>query len=123
MPRSPFIRGEKEGWLAKLMLTREDSGTAVVATPGTEIVIRLDENPTTGYAWTVDEVDEGIVTIADNGPSQPEEALVGAGGVHTFTVTAHSEGTTEVRLKHWRSWEGEPSVIERYRVTVSVAES
>ena len=109
--------------MPEFVLTSQNNGATHTLKPGTQIAIHLEENPSTGYVWTVDGADEEVVTVADAGYQPPEGPAIGQGGMHAFLVTAKSPGTAEIRLKHWRSWQGERSVTERFRVTISVIEA
>ena len=45
---------------------------------------------------------------------------VGSGGEIAFNFKARKAGTGEIALKHWRHWEGDRSVIARFRVRLNV---
>jgi hypothetical protein len=36
-------------------------------------------------------------------------------------MRATAPGTTTVKLKRWREWEGERSVVERYEITLEIS--
>ena len=104
-----------------LELTQADNGKSVEARPGDLIIIRLPENPTTGFRWTVDKVDPLYVEAQGSSFSAARDAAVGGGGERTFSFKVKGEGGTgNIGLKLWREWEGDASVIERYRVAVKV---
>lgn len=87
---------------------------------GGTITIRIPGNPTTGYTWAVDKVDENILELTDSVFSRTSDARIGSGGWRTLTFKAISPGTTPVQLKYWRAWEGESSVVRRFSITVRV---
>jgi inhibitor of cysteine peptidase len=49
------------------------------------VLIRLEENPTTGYRWEVDAVDDRVVELQDSHYSMATGTGIGGGGVRTFT--------------------------------------
>lgn len=49
------------------------------------------ENPTTGYHWRLKAT--GSINIHDEGFAAPTSNKFGAGGTHTFKVTANTSGT------------------------------
>ena len=103
------------------ILTPSDSGTTIAARPGDEILLRLPENPTTGYRWQVDRASEHLVSIAD--AYQPDvPARIGSGGVREFQIRAEASGTVHLELTHRQAWEGEASVTERFTVTIEIGE-
>ena len=57
----------------------------------------------------------GRYSAADSG--------IGGGGTRSFTLKAEHPGIMQVRLKLWRDWEGESSIVERFTVTIRVRSS
>lgn len=98
---------------------REDNGKQFEVQRGDTLVIRLPDNPTTGYRWTVDSFDATVVARVEENYSTASPA-VGGGGLRRFAFRATASGSSVIALKLWRSWEGERSVRSRYQVTVEV---
>lgn len=95
--------------------------------PGESAMIVLRENPSTGYRWRVDREassDLSILRIGDDGfatdGGERNPALVGAPGVHRWTVEALARGRARIEFVSERPWEKRP--IERHGVTVVVGE-
>jgi inhibitor of cysteine peptidase len=101
-------------------LTAVDNGTAIELQPGDELIVRLDENPTTGYRWEIDRLDGPLEPIADS-YEMSAPGTIGGGGSHEFRFRAASPGTAHLTLKHLRSWEGDASITQRFSVSISVA--
>ena len=102
-------------------LTAADNGATIEVQPGDEIVVRLDENPTTGYRWQTDRLD-GPLEPSGDAYEMSASGMIGGGGVHEFRFHASAPGTADLALKHWRSWEGEGLATERFSVAVSIAD-
>jgi predicted secreted protein len=83
---------------------------------GDDIVIRLDENPSTGYRNTIDITGKAVVCTLDRFVPSPG-GKVGAGGLHLFTVMATQPGTADVVLRYGRGTE-ETERERRVHVTV-----
>jgi inhibitor of cysteine peptidase len=99
-----------------MILSAQDSGRTVNMRLGQVITVRLKENPTTGYQWSAVPAD-GLKQIHD----QYEAAnAIGAAGVHEFQFRITKVGSHPLQLKHWRTWEGEGSVIGRFVATIIV---
>jgi inhibitor of cysteine peptidase len=97
-------------------LTSFDHGRTIEVPVGESIAIRLPENPTTGYRWTVDSITPRILT-ADEGRFAPEvDVGVGGGGYREIQVRVTHEGAAEIRLKLGQPWEGENAVADRFEV-------
>src|SRR5262245_6188634 len=101
-------------------VTAADNGSVIEARAGDEIVVRLPENATTGYRWQIDRID-GPLELAGDSYELSAPGVIGGGGVHEFRFRATATGTARLALKHWRSWEGEGSVTERFSVDVGIA--
>jgi inhibitor of cysteine peptidase len=94
-----------------------NSGTTVTVTPADRVVVRIPENATTGYRWSVSEVDGPLVVESDD--SVPAaEPVPGRGGEHVVVVRARAAGQGRVALDLKRPWETEP--IEHFDVRVDV---
>lgn len=112
--------GGGEGQMTQLTLTQADSGKTVDLKVGDTCVVSLSENPTTGYRWGVDQIDAQILTIEKDEYKQAPGAGVGGGGTRVLTIEAVGRGTSPLRLKLWREWEGDASIRERFDLTVRV---
>ena len=102
------------------VLTSANNGGSVDLHVGDRVTIRLRENPSTGYRWAVESVDASLVEITE-GEFIPATQMMGAGGEAQWLLKAEAPGATTVKLKRWRSWEGERSIAERYQVTLRIA--
>jgi len=104
--------------MSTVTLGAVENGKVVEAVVGDVIVVRLTENPTTGYRWSPESVagrlleTEDDTFVLDSGPQ------MGRGGTRQFRFRVKASGTTPINLKHWREWAGEDSVTERYTVQV-----
>ncbi len=106
--------------MSELRLAQADTGGTFEVHLGDGIVIELEENLTTGYQWELVSVDEEIAGLHSSEYSLPDHAKIGEGGRRILTFEARSVGSTEIHLKQYRPWEGDPSIIERFDVTLKV---
>jgi inhibitor of cysteine peptidase len=102
------------------VLTAADNGKKIVLKVGAEATLRLPENPSTGYRWAVDAADSHLVDVSQ-AEYAPASNAPGAGGQARWTIKAKAAGSATVRLKRWRPWEGDKSVVERYDITIDVS--
>ena len=98
-------------------------GGAVDMRVGDEIVLRVAENGTTGYRWSV-EVTGAQVEIVDDRSVPPGDLdtgrpAPGAAGKRLIRVRAVVAGTTVVTLRLARPWE--TAAAEERRVEFTVA--
>ena len=104
---------------AMLSLTEADNDRTVTLHVGATLRISLPENATTGYRWAIDRIDEDVIEALGSEPHYQGKA-VGSGGQVAFTFRAKKAGSGEIVLKNWRHFEGDASVIKRFRVRVEV---
>ncbi len=119
-PDSESSAGSRENGV--LVLTRDDDQRTAEVRVGEQIRVRLPESHGTGFVWAVDETDRQRLALDSTGFEEPTEGFIGARGMRTFTFTARQPGEVVLKLKHWRIWEGEGSVTERFIVTLRIQE-
>lgn len=109
-----------------LVLTSLDNGRSLEICPGSQIQLTLAENPSTGYRWSLAPLDPALVELVSE-QSQPRPAgtpgqaqPVGSPGQVVFRFKALRPGRTDISLKHLRSWEGDRSSIDRFRVGLHI---
>jgi inhibitor of cysteine peptidase len=95
-----------------------DNGKTVSVSEGSIIKISLDENPTTGYSWN-ESVSSGL-KIVDSKYTASGSGLMGAGGVHEWTLKAEGKGTQQFSAIYKRPWEPVAGNETSYKLTVSV---
>ena len=91
------------------------NGTTVVLTVGQSLVVRLPENPTTGYRWSVESLG-GMLLEGDE--FLPAGAGAGAGGTRHLRLRAHKPDRTQISLSLRRSWEAPSASIGRFTLSV-----
>ena len=119
-PDSESSAGSRENGV--LVLTRDDDQRTAEVRVGEQIRVSLLEKHGTGYVWAIDETDRQRLALDSTGFEEPTEGFIGARGMRTFTFTARQPGEVVLKLKHWRIWEGEGSVTERFVVTLRIQE-
>jgi inhibitor of cysteine peptidase len=109
---------------AEVRLTETDDGASVDLAVGGTLVVALASNPSTGYAWVVEEPvpdqleQEGPAVYEE--PEATDEPVVGAPGTETFTFTAVAAGSATLRLAYVRSWEEGVAPEETFTATLAV---
>ncbi len=98
-------------------LSNRDSNRTIPVKLGDSIVLRLDENPTTGYQWEI----AASGALAVMGDKMEPGSTVGGSGVRIFEFQASTAGSHHLQLRQWRRWEGDASIIGRFECTLVVA--
>lgn len=105
--------------MTEVVVTPADNGGTCALGPHDVLVVRLPENPTTGFLWAVDHLDDLLVPgeagYAVGGPG------IGAAGTRRLTFHPRRPGRGRLALKLWQEWEGDASVLERFALAVVVA--
>jgi inhibitor of cysteine peptidase len=99
-------------------LAEADNGRTVDLRVGETFRVRLPENATTGYRWTIDRLDDEVVEAVGSEPDYGAGSI-GSGGAVSFTFRAKKPGTGDIALKHWRHFEGDASVTNRFRLRLN----
>jgi inhibitor of cysteine peptidase len=90
-----------------IVLTQSDNGARITLAQGHTLLIRLPENPTTGFRWQA-----APGTIVDDAQFVGSSSgAAGAAGEHVFTVTVGSIALT-LHFTLARSWERETPAEE-----------
>jgi inhibitor of cysteine peptidase len=107
------------GCLGPLTVREADQGKIVSLGIGDPLIVELEGNPSTGYAWErVGKLAETILRPVSEGDCTPENDLPGSPATCTFRYQASSTGTTRLEYAYRRSWETE--VLGTFAVTVVV---
>lgn len=98
-------------------------GSPVQLARGGRTVVSLSENPTTGYVWHFDargSTNAVIVNVHDLGFSRPGSTrpLIGAPGVHRWSIEGLRAGHARLRFINSRPWEGRP--VRQQTIAVEV---
>lgn len=100
-------------------LYQEDNGRTVEVPAGTEIIVSLPENPTTGYTWEMNS--GGLAATGDEYyPDKVPEGTVGSGGTHEWKYKAEKAGTYTIEGIYKRAWEETATDDERWQATIIV---
>ena len=102
--------------MAEITVTSAHNGSAVTVGAGDTVVVRLPENPTTGYRWHV--TGGGAPSGDDFTPASGGAA--GAAGERVFRFTARASGAMSLELQLRREWESGAMPESRFVVTISV---
>jgi|GEM_PF-687045 len=109
------IAGEKP--VFKSTLSYEDNGKSIETLVGSELIVRLEESPTTGYVWINKTIGDAL-TLKNTEFSAALVGMLGGTGLRTLNFVVSKTGTSTLLLKQMREWEGESSVIKEFSVTI-----
>lgn len=103
------------------VFTSEDSGKEYNLSVGEEFQVRLWENPTTGYLWTIlGSVSSHLELVDRKFTSRNDDRRVGSGGERTFVFRAVKPGSALLHMVLKRPWEKEGSEAGSYFIKLTI---
>lgn len=86
------------------------------------VTIRLMENPTTGYNWTVAVEPQGLLLPVRDAYEADEAAdsALGAGGVHTWVFQGETPGTVTLTFRYMQGFDAEGTAASEMKLTYTV---
>ena len=104
---------------ATTRLSLADDGAVVTLDKGDTLILDLEANPTTGFTWELDALDEGVLHLTGEPAYLSDSDLPGSPGTMTFTFEATGAGDTELQIVYHRPWEDE-SPIQTFSLSITV---
>ena len=103
------------------VFTSEDSGKEYNLSVGEEFQVRLWDNPTTGYVWTILKSSSPNIELERKEFLPPKEPnVVGASGVRVLVLKATKPGEAILHLGLKRPWETEDKCDRTYSLKLVV---
>lgn len=111
------------GGPAEIKVDASNRGERIELGTGEVLVVRLESNPTTGYQWAVQELDESV--LQQQGESVYESSggrnpPPGTGGWETFRFAAVAPGETRLEMIYHQPWVEGDSHIGTFSLRVVV---
>lgn len=106
--------------MPEIILSPADQGKTIPTQVGAIVLIRLAENPTTGYRWELTTIDDRYIELQQSDYLPPASANMGSGGTRTFQFKTKAAGTSTLHLILRRSWEAPDKAIEQFSVTLQI---
>ena len=88
-----------------ILLGVQDNGQTVELSEGEVLVIELDSNPSTGYIWSPQDLDEAVLRQRNESQFRPESDLFGAPAKQVLEFEAIAAEPTTLDLVYQRPWE------------------
>jgi inhibitor of cysteine peptidase len=117
-----LLRSRNSSGAPRLILTDADHGKSFDLDLGAQLVVQLDEAPTTGYRWKIN-IDGKALTLLATDFQAPATGVMGGRGRVLFTISAQNAGRARLQFKLCKEWEGDASAINKVIVDVNVVPS
>ena len=109
------------GGSPQVTLGEADSGRTVTVSRGTQVMVQLPANPSTGYAWVATISDPSVLHQSGEPVFKPSTSALGADGTYTIWYEAGATGRTTLKLEYLRSWEAGVAPLKTFEVQVVVS--
>ena len=105
--------------MAELTLTEAQHGGRFTVHVGDTIDLRLSENASTGYRWSIASLDRALLQVEAEDYDAGNGA-VGSGGTVAWVLRANRAGSGRLELVKSRAWEGQKEADERFAVELRI---
>jgi inhibitor of cysteine peptidase len=102
------------------VFSEKDSGRLVQVPRGSKVTVELEENPTTGYQWMVNGIDEIFVVPEGDAFLIGAQMGLGAGGVRRFFFRAKGTGCTSLSLINKRPWQSDNEAMATFKLAIQI---
>jgi predicted secreted protein len=106
--------------VADLVFNEKDNGALIQVPRGSKITIELEENPTTGYRWIVNGIDEVFLVPEGDAFLTGNQMGLGAGGVRRFFFRAKGTGYTSLSLINKRATQSDSEAIGVFKLALRI---
>ncbi|MBF6296875.1 protease inhibitor I42 family protein [Nocardia amamiensis] len=90
---------------------------------GQRLVVALPSNPSTGYSWSIADLDASVAKqdgAADFEPDPAVPVAPGAGGTSVWSFVGAAAGVTSLRMEYMRPWEHGSAPAATFTLTLEV---
>jgi inhibitor of cysteine peptidase len=102
-------------------LGRADANRSVRIQVGEEAVVRLPENPTTGYVWELQAGAPEVLRLVESRFEPPPDPGLGGAGTRVLRFSTKAPGVADVKLISRRPWEGPDNDGDEYSLRLLIS--
>jgi predicted secreted protein len=111
---------ERTGDGKTVVLGKQDSGKRIDVKIGEVVQVELEAMGTAGYQWFLESLDHEILKLASEETKVLYPGRLGAPALMVWKFEVIKEGTTEIKMNHYRSWEGKEHSTDHFEVKINV---
>lgn len=94
---------------------------SIQMTLDSQLSIQLEENPTTGYRWQIDDSCADLFTIISSKFTPAQTSAIGAGGIRKILLQPVKEGKYKLHLRRFQPWQHEETADIEFLFDVYVS--
>lgn len=118
-----FVLGASHAFGAEMVIaTKADNGREIKIEAGCLLRVELEQAGSAGYAWEIQDLDPEHFEVLEAGTTDrpgPQD-IVGAPVTMRWVLLAKKAGSAQLRLFHYRPWEGKDSALETFVLKVEI---
>ena len=103
-----------------VLLSKQDSGKQIDVKVGEVVQVELEAMGTAGYQWFVESLDQEILRLVSEETKVLHPGRLGAPVLMIWKFEMIKEGTTEIKMNHYRSWEGKEQSTDHFEVRIKI---
>ena len=103
-----------------VVLSKQDSGKRIDVKAGEVVQVELEAMGTAGYQWFVGSLDQDMLKLVSEEAKVLHPGRIGAPVLTVWKFEVIKEGTTEIRMDHYRSWEGKEYSTDHFEVRIKI---
>jgi len=102
-------------------ITKEDSGKEIRIKVGDIIQLELSGLGSAGYGWYLEQLDRTLLELlSEETQKATGESRIGAPVKGLWRFKAIKEGQAEIRMLHYRTWEGKEKATDLFHIKVLI---
>jgi predicted secreted protein len=99
---------------------KADANRSVRIQMGEEAVVRLAENPTTGFVWELQASAPDVLALVESHFEPPADPALGGAGTRVLRFSTKAPGIADIKLISRRSWEEPDHDGEEYNLRLLI---
>ncbi len=103
-----------------LKLNETDADKTIEIAADDTVEIRLPENATAGYRWTLQAIDKFICEVIAEERHGPDKVIPGAPGTHVWRLKATHAGDCGIEIAYRRSWQADVPPARTFKLKLRV---
>jgi len=119
-PGEVVFAEERIGDGKTVVLNKQDSGKQIDVKTGEVVQVELEAMGTAGYQWFVENLDQEILRLVSEETKVLQPESLGSPVLMVWKFEAIKEGTTGIKMDHYRSWEGKEHSTDHFEVRIKI---
>ena len=103
-----------------VILTKQDQGKEIEVKVGDVVQIELEAMGTAGYQWFVESPDQEMLKLVSEETKVLHPENLGSPVLMVWKFEMIKEGSTEIKMNHYRSWEGKEHSTDHFEVRIKI---